>query len=212
MTVIDIEPTIAPTEPRHVVVRAMVWSLHHLANRAVWLPLVGVFFVFAGLFFSSSLPFSVGRVESLCGVAAPDVRFNPSAADVDGFLDACGPDGRSAYRAMQLADLLYPLVFGLFLAASTAAALRYLRPDRPAIVLPAGLAVVGAAFDYLENAVAWRAILAYPDAPGSNSLFGAASVGKNLCFWAAGLLLVGASLAAAWHAIGQRRRRGLARL
>ena len=76
-----------------------------LATWKVWWASAAVFVVFAGVFFASSAPFAVSHVEALCGEAPLDVRFTSSAADVERFLEACGPAGRDAYRNMQVADL-----------------------------------------------------------------------------------------------------------
>jgi hypothetical protein len=91
---------------------------------------------------------------------------------------------------MQLADLVYPTVFGLFLAISLAVALRRLGAGVPVLVGLAMLPVLGTAFDYLENVFAWRALTAFPEPSGTDGLLGLATAAKTTTFWLAGLLLL----------------------
>lgn len=161
-----------------------------LATWPVLLASGAVFVVFAGIFFLSSAPFSIPTVEAACGASPPDVLVAPNAAEVDGFLAGCGPDGRQTYRNLQLADLVYPAVFALFLASALAMSLGRLAPHRPGLTRLALLPAIGAGFDYLENAVVWRALAVHPDLASTNPLFAWASLGKNLAFWAAGALLM----------------------
>ncbi len=176
-----------------------------LASWRVWIVSASAFVVFAGLFFGSSAPFAIPQVEAACGQAPPDVRFTSSADDVSSFLEACGPAGRDAYQAMQMADLLYPLVFGLFVATSLALVLARLAPGRRSVLAFAALPLAGTAFDYLENAFAWLALAAYPDPSAAGSLLGLASAAKTTTFWFAGIVLLGA-LGALAVAEGRRRR------
>lgn len=178
-----------------------------LASWKLWLASTTVFMAFAAVFFGTNAPFSVATVESTCGQAPPDVRFSSSATDVNNFLAACGADGRSAYTYMQLADLVYPAVFGLFLATSLALALRSLAPGRPTLARLALLPLLGAAFDYLENVVAWRAIAAFPEPTETDALLGLASAAKTTTFWLAGLLLLGTISAIGVRALRSHARR-----
>ena len=144
------------------------------------------------MFFGSSAPFAIPRVEAACGQAPLDVRTTSSADDVNGFLTACGGVGREAYRALQVADLFYPLVFAMFMATSLALVLADLAPTRRSLLALAGLPFVASAFDYLENLFAWLALAAFPDPAATSSLLGLASAAKTLTSWAAGVLLLGA--------------------
>lgn len=110
-----------------------------------------VFIVFAALLFGSSAPFSIRHVQAMCGQPPPDVRFYTSAGDVHGFLVECGVTGRLAYRSLQLADLFYPAVNGVFMASAMGVMLaRIVRRGSLWLAL-AVLPPLGAAFDYLEN-------------------------------------------------------------
>ncbi len=159
---------------------------------------------FAGVFFASSAPFAVPSVENTCGAPPLDVRPYSTADDVNRFLDECGDAGRNAYRDLQLADLAYPAVFGLFMASALALALEHLFPQRPALIGLAAIALAGSGFDYLENLFAWRALAAYPDPVATNSLLGLASAAKTASFWIAGLLLVASTTALIGRAVRRR--------
>jgi hypothetical protein len=148
----------------------------------VWTLSAAVYTAYAGAFFATTAPFAIPHVRALCGQPPLDMRTTSSAADVNGFLDACGTAGREAYRALQLADLGYPLVFAVFLASSLALVLSRLAPDRPRVLALALLPFLASAFDYAENVFAWRALVAFPSATGTAA--------KTVTSWAAGGLLV----------------------
>ena len=122
---------------------------------------------------------------------SPDVRLYSSANDVRDFLSGCGAAGREAYQNLQIADLFYPAICGVFLAVALALTLcRLSRADSPVVAL-AAIPLVAAVFDYLENAVAWIALTRYPADPGmAAELIGVASVAKQVFSWASWLLLV----------------------
>ncbi|WP_323099077.1 hypothetical protein [Intrasporangium sp. YIM S08009] len=190
-TVVTPLPAPGPAEgPR--LLRSLTWAMARLARWRLLLGSGAVFVAFAAVFFASSAPFAIPRVETTCGQAPPDVRFTSSAADIMRFLDACGPVGREAYRHLQVADLLYPAVFGFFMATCLALVVSRLAPARPGLLVVAALPLLGAAFDYLENICAWLAMTAYPVAAATNSLLGLASAAKNITFWTAGVLLLAA--------------------
>lgn len=164
-----------------------------MARLASWRILVVsglVFIAFAGVFFASRAPFAIPTVEETCGAAPLDVRFYSTADQVNEFLADCGDDGRDAYRNLQLADLFYPAVSGLFMASALALTLKQLFPQRPNILALASIAFVGTALDYVENVFAWIALTTYPDETISNSALGFASAGKTIAFWTAGVGLV----------------------
>lgn len=173
----------------------MITGLSHAMRKlAKWWVLAvtgGVFVVFAVAFFAASLPFSIAHVTSLCGAAPPDVRFYTPADGVSQFLTGCGEAGRDAYRDLQVADLFYPAVSGLFLASALAVVLsRLSRPGSPVIAL-AALPLLGSAFDYLENVAAWTALAAFPGpAETATGLLGVASIAKQAVSWASWLLLL----------------------
>jgi hypothetical protein len=169
-----------------LVARAMSW----MSSLAVWGASTVVYAAFAAVFFASDAAFAIPHVQKLCGQAPPDMRFTSAAAEVHGFLEACGPAGREAYRAMQVADLFYPFVFAVFLASSLALALRLLLPSRPGMVILAAVAFLPTAFDYSENACAWLALAAWPQPGFADALLGLFSASKTSVSWLAGTLLL----------------------
>jgi hypothetical protein len=171
-----------------------------------------LFVVFAGALFASSAPFSIGNVEEVCGSAPLDVRPYSTADDVHQFLSDCGQSGRVAYRNLQFADIFYPAISGLFMASALALTATHLFPRHPTMVGLAALPLMGSVFDYLENVFAWRALAAYPDAAGTDSLLGLASLAKTSTFWVAGLLLLAGLAALVAKAASNRIwQRGLSR-
>ena len=182
-------------------------AARYLSSWRVWAASTAAFVAFAAVFFGTRAPFSIPTVESTCGQPPPDVRFTSSAADVNDFLVSCGAAGRSAYISMQLADLVYPAVFGVFLATSLALALRRIGTKREVLVGLAMLPMLGMVFDYVENAFAWRALAAFPETSSTDGLLGLASAAKTTTFWIAGLLLVAAVAVLVVRAMHARRRR-----
>lgn len=163
-----------------------------LASWRVWAVSAVLYAAYAYAFFGTTAPFAIPRVAALCGQKPLDMRLTSSAADVNGFLAACGSTGRDAYRAMQLADLAYPLVFAAFLASSLALVLTLLAPHRPRLLALAALPFLASGFDYAENAMAWRALAAFPQAIATDRLLGVASAAKTVTSWlAGGALIVG---------------------
>jgi hypothetical protein len=146
------------------------------------------------LFFATSLPFAIPTVTALCNGAPPDMRFYTSAAGVREFLSGCGESGRLAYTHLQLADLLFPAIVGLFLACALSMVLVRLARPGSVVVAAAALPLLGSVFDYLENAAAWGALAAYPEPTMTAEFLGYASVAKQVCSWASWALLIVATL------------------
>ncbi len=182
-------------------------AMSRLASWRVWFVLAAAFAVCAGVFFRTSAPFSIEQVERLCGAPPLDVRFTSTAADVERFLSGCGIEGRNAYRNMLVADLVYPLVFGTFMASSLALAITRVVPHRPRLIVVALAALVGSALDYVENALEWRAVDAFPTAVASTRLLGIVAAGKSIVFWMVGVGLLVLLVVIGIREIGARRQR-----
>ncbi len=178
--------------------------LMRLASWKLWIVCAVIFVPFAWMFFASSAPFAVPEVEAACGQAPPDMRFFTTADGVTEFLEGCGSDGRNTYRNMQVADIFYPAIVGIFLASSLSLAIRRLSPRPGRVLWLVALPLAGAAFDYLENALAWLALTSYPDPTATNHLLGVASAAKTATSWAAGFTLVAALAAIAVQAVRSR--------
>lgn len=167
-------------------------SMLQLGRRRIWIASAALFLVFAWVFFASSAPFAISEVEAACGQQPPDMRFFTSANDITSFLDACGPTGRDTYRNMQVADLAYPAVVGLFMASSLALVIGRMAPRGSDAVWLASIPLAASSFDYVENMFAWFALARYPDSAPTDAVLGYASAAKTATFWASGILLLGA--------------------
>jgi hypothetical protein len=178
-----------------------------LATWRVWLPLAIGYAGFAAVFFATRAPFAVAQVQAMCGQPAPDMRFTSSAAEIHTFLHDCGVAGRDAYRALQLADLVYPLLFAVFLASSLAMVLTRLARDRPSLAVLAALPLLAGAFDYLENACAWAALTTFPEPAATDGLLGLATAAKSVTSWFVGLLLLALLAALGVVRVGRWRAR-----
>ena len=166
-------------------------SMERLASWRLVIVAGVVFAAFAVLMFGSTAPFSIGHVQTLCGQAPPDVRFFTSAVDMRAFMAGCGEAGRSAYRNLQFADLVYPTVSAVFMASMLATVLSRITREGSLWVAAAALPVIGAGFDYLENVAAWVTLLGYPEQSGAAAtLLGGASAAKQTVSWLGGLLLM----------------------
>lgn len=188
-TTVKAEPDVADDEHQSALHRRRSGVLEWLASWRVWIASAALFAPFAFVFFASPAAFSIPEVEAACGQAPPDMRFYSSGDDIASFLDACGPAGRNAYQNMQLADLVYPAIVGLFLASSLALATERLSA-RNSLRWVAVVPLVAGMFDYLENAFAWFAITSYPEAIVTNEVLGFASAAKTSLSWTAGLTLL----------------------
>ena len=168
------------------VITAVSSVMSRLANWKVLITSGVLFLVSAAVFFASSLPFAIPTVTTACGQPPPDVLLYTSGAQVREFFTACGKGGRAAYQDMQIADLFYPAISGIFLAAALALVLTKLTGPGSRFVALAAVPLLGTIFDYLENAAAWVTMTAYPqDAGPVTDLLGVASIGKQLFTWAA---------------------------
>jgi hypothetical protein len=93
---------------------------------------------------------------------------------------------------MQIADLFYPAVYGLFVASSLALSLAKTSLSSRWVSRAIALPFVGAGFDYVENIFAWVALTSYPGDASTNSLLGLAGTAKAATYWVSGLVLIGA--------------------
>lgn len=204
------EPDVADSERQSALHPRQSGVLEWLASWRVWIASAALFVPFAFVFFASPAAFAIPAVEAACGQAPPDMRFYSSGDDVVSFLDACGPAGRNAYQNMQLADLVYPAIVGLFLASSLALATKRLSA-RHSLRWVAVVPLVAALFDYLENAFVWLAINSHPEAIVTNEVLGFASAAKTSLSWAAGLTLLTCLAILGVHAVRGRVRQQLQR-
>jgi hypothetical protein len=158
------------------------------------------------LFSALVLPQQATKAEQETGGAdSPDTSLFYSSDDLYRMAESYGNEGRKAYvRARFTFDLIWPLVYTLFLATAISWVFgKAFAPDsrwQLANLAP----LLGASFDYLENLSTSLVMLRYPTqtpvvdllAPGFTAL-------KWSLLGASFLLLLGGILVAAWHGMRQ---------
>jgi len=124
-----------------------------------------------------------------------DVRFSYAPATLYRLLDAYGPAGRRSFRAMLLADMAFPAIYGMALyllgdtLSSTSAHIGGL-----ALVVR-GAAISAAAFDYAENFFLLHVLRHLELRSGKSARFAAiCTTAKMLAFAVAAIALVSAWL------------------
>lgn len=124
----------------------MYTFLSRIANRT-WL-FVALAVLFVGMYVLMQVLFSSLLRAS---PVLPDARFFYTSGQLTTILDALGPSGRHTYMLLHLVDMVFPLVYGLFLAVMMA----YLWGVRGGAVKAASplsvLALAAALCDYAEN-------------------------------------------------------------
>lgn len=153
-------------------------------SRRVLVLVSSVYAFLAVLMFGWAAP----TVQHSCGMAPPDATVAWGAGYAETFLHACGSPGLQSYARMQVFDLFYPAAL---CAVLTVWSIQLGRGSWRALAIAA--AIVGAAFDYLENLAAWSVIRHGDGWAGSLPLTLApvASVAKSLADSAAMLLVAG---------------------
>jgi len=135
--------------------------LHQISTGWVALSALVIFLVFSIL----ALPRQSAAAKEFAGDAgSPDMSFFYSAADLYQMAEAYGEQGREAYvRARFTFDLIWPLVYTLFLATAISWLFnKAFVPDsrwQRVNLAP----VLGALFDYLENVSTATVMGRYPD-------------------------------------------------
>jgi hypothetical protein len=154
------------------------------------------------LFSALVLPQQATRAEQETGSAeSPDTSLFYSASDLYRMAESYGEQGRQAYvRARFTFDLVWPLVYTLFLATAISWVFgRAFAPDSP--WQRANLAsLLGALFDYLENLSTSLVMLRYPaQTPVVDTLASVFTALKWGLIGASFVLLVGGIVVVAWR-------------
>ena len=132
--------------------------LYRISNGWVVLSALIIFLLFIGLVMPGQASQAVAR-----GAASPDLTFYYTAGDLYKMAEAYGAAGRQAYVRVRFTfDLIFPLVYLLFLCTGISWIYgRVFPPD--SVSRLANLApVLAAAFDYLENLSASLVMARYP--------------------------------------------------
>ena len=159
------------------------------------------------LFSALVLPQQATKAEQETGGSeSPDTSFFYSSSDLYRMAESYGEQGREAYiRARFTFDLVWPLVYTLFLATSISWVFgRAFGSDsrwQRANLAP----LLGALFDYLENLAASLVMLRYPEQTAVvDALAPVFTALKWLLLGASFLLLFGGVVVAAWHRFRER--------
>ena len=172
--------------------------LCRVATGRVALAALLIFLLFSALV----LPQQATQAERETGSAdSPDTSFFYSASDLYRMAESYGEQGRQAYvRARFTFDLVWPLVYTLFLATAISwVSGRAFAPDsrwQRANLAP----LLGALFDYLENLSTSLVMLRYPDrTPVVDALAPVFTALKWSVLGASFLLLCGGIVVAVWR-------------
>lgn len=135
--------------------------IHRVSNRWVALAALVIFLLFTALV----LPGQATRAEAYTGDAgSPDGSFYYTVDELYQWAEAYGEEGRRAYvRARLTFDLIWPLVYTLFLGTAiswvTDKTFAADSPWQRANLVP----LSGMVFDYLENGSASLVMIRYPE-------------------------------------------------
>ena len=161
------------------------------------------------LFSALVLPRQATRAEQETGsTVSPDMSFLYSPGDLYRMAESYGEQGRQAYvRARFTFDLIWPLVYTLFLATAISWVFgQVFAPDSRwqwANLVP----LLGALFDYLENLSISLVMLRYPDQTAVVDLLAPLFTALKWGFLGASFaLLVGGIVVAVWRWMRQRAR------
>ena len=178
--------------------------LCRVATGRVALAALLIFLLFSALV----LPQQATQAERETGSAdSPDTSFFYSAGDLYRMAESYGEQGRQAYvRARFTFDLVWPLVYTLFLATAISWVFgRAFAPDsrwQRANLAP----LLGAVLDYLENLSTSLVMLRYPDqTPVVDALAPVFTALKWSVLGASFLLLFGGIVVAVWRRRKQTR-------
>lgn len=127
-----------------------------------WVTLAALVFFLA--FTALVLPRQAAQAEADAGGAdSPDMSFFYSAAELYDMAKAYGSEGRAAYvRARFTFDLVWPLVYTVFLCTSISWVYARAFPRHSAWQRANLAPLLGALFDYLENLSTSLVMLRYP--------------------------------------------------
>lgn len=161
------------------------------------------------LFTALVLPVQAARAEAYTGDSgSPDQSFYYTATDLYHWAEAYGPEGRAAYiRARFTFDLIWPLLYTLFLATAISWLNRRAfgadSPWQQANLVP----VLGMIFDYLENASASLVMIRYPAAtPIVDGLATVFTMVKWFFVYGSFVLLLAGTVLGLWQWVRKSRK------
>jgi hypothetical protein len=182
--------------------RGQRWSLPRVPSGLAAL-LLFLFIVGSALFFTT---WPASDMRTLAGGRLLDETPGYTAAFLRAQLEAYGPGGRALYARFLLADMVYAALFGAAVACGIAAAGRRFAP--PVVVrVAAGVPLVAALCDWLENAGLASLLAVYPErVPTAEVALGGLTAVKLALVQASFAALVLACVGAAVGATARRWR------
>jgi len=178
--------------------------LHKISKGWVALAGVVVFLLFTALV----LPAQTAREDTEIGeVGSPDLSFYYSAADLYEMAEAYGEAGRSEYIRVRFTfDLVWPLVYTLFLVTSISWVYARAFSEGSKWQLANLAPVLGMIFDYLENMATSLVMWRYPAQTAVvDWLAGIFTILKWVLISASFILLIVGAVFATWGWIKQSR-------
>lgn len=157
------------------------------------------------------LPRQAAQAEQVSGDAgSPDSSFFYSANDLYNWAEMYGEQGRRAYvRARLTFDVVWPLVYTLFLVTALSWLMRRAFPQHRLWSRSNLAPLLGMLFDFLENGAAALVMARYPQTtPIVASLAGFLTALKWLFVYGSFVLLLVGVLVLGWRWIRARRRAG----
>ncbi len=156
------------------------------------------------LFTALVLPAQAGQAEAETGGApSPDTSFFYTPAELYAMAEAYGASGRQAYvRARFTFDLIWPVVYMVFLATVISWLYGRAFPEKSRLQLANLAPVLGALFDYLENVSTSLVMIRHPArTPVVPFLAPVFTAVKWVFVGGSFVLLGGGVVGAVWHAI-----------
>lgn len=134
--------------------------LHKISTGPVTLAALVIFIIFTAV----ALPAQAAEMEeNTHGAGSPDTSLFYTPADLYHMAEVYGAQGRAAYLRLRFTfDLLWPVVYTLFLATATGWLSRRAFPSASRWQLSNLIPVSGMLLDYLENICAAVVIGRYP--------------------------------------------------
>ncbi len=137
------------------------WLIRRSGSKTALLVLV-LFLLFTGLV----LPAQNEKFSASGGDRSPDLSLFYSAADLLQMAEDYGPAGRAAYVQARIEfDILWPVVYGIFLCVGISWVLQRILPKNSPWRLLNLLPLLAVGFDFLENLCAAIAMHYYPQSP-----------------------------------------------
>jgi hypothetical protein len=179
--------------------------MHRVSKGWVTLASLIIFLLFTALV----LPDQAANAEAAAGeVGSPDMSFYYSANKLYEFAGSYGEEGREAYiRARFTFDLIWPLVYGLFLSTGISWLFRRAFSHENRWQLANIAPLLGVLFDYLENISTSLVMARYPSPTAvADWLAGVFTMVKWLLIGGSFALLLAGIVIGAWRWASERSR------